>query len=277
MEMDEIRIENLKVYAYHGVFPEENEKGQDFYVNAILYTDTREAGLSDDLTLSTHYGDVCYFITEQIQNTIYQLIETVAEKTAEAVLLAFPLVRTIDLEIRKPQAPIGLPFASVSVKIRRGWKKAFIALGSNLGDREQTIRDAVDKIKKKTTVRKVCVSELFTTTPYGENAKYDFINGVLELETLMSPLQLLHYLQQLEQEAGRERGVHWGPRTLDLDILLYEDVILDTPELTIPHPDIQNRDFVLAPLVQLAPHLYHPLLHVAMEQLLTDLQEKHIV
>ena len=87
---DQIRIEELEVYAHHGVYPEENEKGQHFYVNATLYTNTRPAGLADDLSLSTNYGEVCQFITEFMQQHTFQLIETVAERTAYEVLQQFP-------------------------------------------------------------------------------------------------------------------------------------------------------------------------------------------
>ena len=90
---DQIRIEELEVYAHHGVYPEENEKGQHFYVNATLYTNTRPAGLADDLSLSTNYGEVCQFITEFMQQHTFQLIETVAERTAYEVLQHFPLVQ----------------------------------------------------------------------------------------------------------------------------------------------------------------------------------------
>ena len=96
---DQIRIEELEVYAHHGVYPEENEKGQHFYVNATLYTNTRPAGLADDLSLSTNYGEVCQFITEFMQQHTFQLIETVAERTAYEVLQHFPLVQGLDLEI----------------------------------------------------------------------------------------------------------------------------------------------------------------------------------
>ena len=123
---DQIRIEELEVYAHHGVYPEENEKGQHFYVNATLYTNTRPAGLADDLSLSTNYGEVCQFITEFMQQHTFQLIETVAERTAYEVLQHFPLVQGLDLEIRKPEAPIPLPFGSVSVAIHREWHEAIL-------------------------------------------------------------------------------------------------------------------------------------------------------
>lgn len=108
--MDQIIIENLRIYANHGVYREENEKGQNFYINAILETNTRKAGTLDDLDLSTNYGEVCMFLNSFLKEHTYKLIETAAEKAAEAVLFRFPLVRRLTLEVRKPEAPVPLPF-----------------------------------------------------------------------------------------------------------------------------------------------------------------------
>ena len=108
-------------------------------------------------------------------------------------------------------------------------------------------------------------------TVYGGVEQDDFLNGAIELETLLSPIELLHFLQKTELEAGRERKIHWGPRTLDLDILFYEDVISQTKELMIPHPDMQNREFVLKPLTELCPYYMHPLFHKSVKQMLEEL------
>lgn len=271
--MDEIRIENLEVYAYHGVLEEENKNGQTFYINAVLYTDLRKAGLQDDLTLSTHYGEVSHLINTCLKENTFQLIETVAEFTAEQILLKFPLIRKVSLEIRKPQAPIGLPFESVSVKIERGWKKAYLAVGSNIGDKNGYIKEAIEKMKKNPKIRNVKTSGLIITKPYGGVKQDDFLNGAVELQTLYMPYELLHFLQKTEAEAGRERKIHWGPRTLDLDILFYEELISDDQELIVPHPDIQNREFVLKPLSELCPYYRHPILGKTVVQMLNELQE----
>lgn len=266
--LDEIRIEDLEVYAHHGVYPEETEKGQPFFVRAILYTDTRRAGLEDRLELSTNYGEVCQFITKWMQEHTYLLIEAVAENVAKEILHSFPLIKELELEIRKPQAPIGLPFGCVSVRIRRGWHKVYLAVGSNMGDRQKYIQNGIDGLDSIRDIRVKRVSEIIRTAPYGGVEQEDFLNGALEIETLLTPGELLVQLHGIEEEADRQRTVRWGPRTLDLDILFYDDQVYEDEDLIIPHVDLQNRYFVLKPMAELAPNLRHPLLGKTIQELL---------
>lgn len=268
---DQIRIEELEVYAHHGVYPEENERGQHFYVNATLYTNTRPAGLADDLSLSTNYGEVCQFITEFMQQHTFQLIETVAERTAYEVLQQFPLVQGLDLEIRKPEAPIPLPFGSVSVAIHREWHEAYIAVGSNMGDSREHIARALGQLKNSKNIRVEKVSELLETLPYGGVEQNNFVNGMFEIRTLLAPEELLQELHRIEQMEGRERKIHWGPRTLDLDIIFYDDLVYASWDLVIPHIDMENRYFVLKPLSELAPNFRHPITHKTVTQILAEL------
>ena len=270
--MDEIRIKGLDVYAHHGVLPEETLQGQHFYVNATLYTDVRPGGFTDDLALTTNYSEVCHFVTHFLQEHTWKLIESVAEQTARAILLSFPLIAAVDLEIEKPEAPIGLPFSCVSVKVHRSWHRVYVGLGSNLGEKEQQIREAVEKLDNHPDVRVCRTSTLICTKPYGGVEQDDFLNGVVELDTLLTPMELLDLLHQLEQKAHRERKIHWGPRTLDLDILLYDDLCLAEPELTVPHVDMVHRDFVLRPMAELVPGLVHPVLRKTMAQLWQELE-----
>lgn len=278
--MDEIRIDNLKIFAYHGVYQEENEKGQNFFVNAVLYEDIRKASGEDKRELTTSYGDVCYFIHNFISENVFKLIETVAERTAEAVLAHFPLLEGITLEIRKPEAPVDLEFESVSVKITRMWHKVCLAVGSNVGDKRQYIEDAVKAMTQDDKFRNIVKSELVETTAYGDMKQDDFLNGALALETLYTPEELLVKIHALEDAANRQRGQHWGPRTLDLDILFYDDLVLYTDTLQIPHMDMQNRDFVLEPLSELVPYRMHPVLGKTVVQLYEEVQksgEKHVI
>lgn len=272
--MDEIRIDNLEVFAHHGVFPQEKEQGQYFYVNVVLYTDLRKAGLKDDLTLSTNYGDVSLFIEKQLTEQTYDLIEAAAEAAAQAILLHYPLVREVDFELCKPHAPIPMQFESVSVKIHRGWHQVYIAFGSNLGDRKGYIDAAIMALQEDERNRVEKISDILETKPYGGVEQGDFLNGVLKMDTLYTPHELLNKLHELEQDAGRERTVHWGPRTLDLDILFYDKLVYEDKDLILPHVDIQNRDFVLKPMAQLAPWFRHPLINKTMEELLDMLEER---
>ena len=267
-QKDCIIIENLNVFAHHGVYPEETRDGQNFYVNAVLYTDTKKAGYSDELEDSTNYGEVCQEIHCFLTEHTYKLLEAAAEKLAEYLLQTFPLIQELTLEIRKPEAPIPLPFESVSVKIHRGWNRAFIALGSNIGDRQAYIGNALKHLGEDGNIRNIRVSTLIETKAYGGVEQEDFLNGVLECETLYSPERLLLRLQEEEQLAQRKREIHWGPRTLDLDVLFYEDEVWDKAHLTIPHPDMINRDFVLKPMAELAPNFVHPIYRCTMRELL---------
>ena len=143
---------------------------------------------------------------------------------------------------------------------------AYVALGSNLGDKEANLRKALELLEER-GVEVVKTSSFICTEPYGVTDQPQFLNGVCEVRTSLVPLALLHTLLEIEQEMGRVRLRHWGERNIDLDLLLYEDVVLDTPELKLPHPDMQNRDFVLLPLSEIAPKLVHPILQKSIEEL----------
>ncbi|MDO4960394.1 MAG: 2-amino-4-hydroxy-6-hydroxymethyldihydropteridine diphosphokinase [Eubacteriales bacterium] len=269
--MDKIFIKKLEVFANHGVFPEENALGQKFVVSAELFTDTRPAGLSDELTSSIHYGEVSQFITKFMQEHTYKLIETAAEALAEALLLETQGLKAVSITLEKPWAPVRLPVESVGVSIYRKWHKAYIALGSNMGDKKDYLDMAVCELGKIRGCRVGRVSKYLVTKPYGGVEQDDFLNGALELDTLLTPKELLNELHRIEQLAGRERLIHWGPRTLDLDILLYDDVVLDTEDLHIPHIELHKRDFVLEPLSEIAGFMRHPVYNKTIEQLKEEL------
>ena len=272
MKLDQIKIEDLEVFANHGVFPEENVLGQKFVVSAVLYTDTRKAGLTDELSASIHYGEVSAFITEYLKSHTYKLLERAAESLAEALLLQTPGLEKVELEIKKPWAPVGLPLKTVSVKIEREWHTAYIALGSNIGDSEKLLQDAVKELDalEGNSVEKV--SDFITTPPYGVTDQPDFLNGCLKLRTLLYPKELLAEMNRIEQEAGRERIIHWGPRTLDLDLIFYDDLISVEDDLCIPHVEMHKRTFVLEPLEQIAPYKRHPGNGKTVREMLQELQ-----
>ncbi len=269
--MDKIHIKNLEIFANHGVFPEENVLGQKFVISAILYTDTREAGKSDDLLKSIHYGEVSLLIKNFVEKNSFKLIETVAEKLAEYMLINIPRLLKVNLKIDKPWAPVKLPLETVSIEIERQWHECFIALGSNMGDKKQYLNNAIEKLSETLGCEVVEVSSFITTEPYGGVEQDEFLNGCLKMKTLFTPHELLECINEIEQEADRVRDERWGPRTLDLDIIFYDDIVLDDKDLHIPHIEMHKRDFVLRPLAELAPYKRHPLKMKTVTELLSDL------
>lgn len=149
---------------------------------------------------------------------------------------------------------------------------AFVALGSNLGDREGNLRRALELLSQN-GVEIVKISKFIETEPYGVIDQPRFLNGVCQVKTALKPLELLRLLLAVEKEMGRVRLRHWGERNIDLDLLLYEDAIMDTEELRLPHPDMLNRDFVMLPLAEIAPELKHHVLDKTMAELAAEFMQ----
>ena len=134
----------------------------------------------------------------------------------------------------------------------------YIALGTNLGERLDNLRAAIDALGPDIHV--LAKSHVYETPPWGYEDQPAFLNMVVKAETGLEPEPLLKYLKQIEAELGREKSIRWGPRLIDLDILFYDDLVLDTPPLIIPHPRLHERAFVLVPLADVAPEYVHPVL-----------------
>lgn len=146
-------------------------------------------------------------------------------------------------------------------------KTVYLALGSNLGDREANLQQAIAALER-TPIEIVSQSSIYETAPMLLEDQPWFLNQVIEAKTTLFPRQLLHRTQQIEHELGRKRIIANGPRTVDIDILLYGRTVMSSPQLTIPHPRMTERRFVLEPLAELAPKLRHPLLKRTMMELL---------
>jgi 2-amino-4-hydroxy-6-hydroxymethyldihydropteridine diphosphokinase len=154
---------------------------------------------------------------------------------------------------------------------------AYIGIGSNLGDRADNCRRAIDEIRRFTDTLVVQHSSLYDTEPMELSDQGSFINGVVAIRTGLSPLKLLSACQNVEQLLGRKRLIRYGPRTIDLDILLYGQCAMETVELIIPHPKLHLRRFVLVPLVEISPETVHPILHQTVAELLNEIKDNYHV
>jgi len=142
----------------------------------------------------------------------------------------------------------------------------YIGIGSNIGNRQANCAGAVEELKSKgITVKKI--SSMHETEPWGLKEQPKFINMAVEAETSMSPEELLSAIKDIEEDMGRKETVKWGPRIMDLDILFYDDIVIDMEHLHIPHPLLHKRDFVLNPLSEIAPGKLHPVLRKTVDQL----------
>ena len=268
--MDKICIDRLEVFAYHGVLDSEKASGQNFYVSAQLYLDLAPAGDSDDLALTVNYAEVCSAIVDTMQNRRYDLIETCAVKVGEHILHSFPLVRMIKLRIDKPSAPIPHKFDSFSAEVMRKWSVAYLGLGSNIGNGEGNLDRAIQQIQNNNL--RICkVSPYYTTNPVSDIVQNDYTNAAVKIETTLSPLQLMEHLLAVESRLGRVREERWGPRVIDIDLLMYENVISDDSRVIIPHPLMHKRMFVLQPLSDIAPHAVHPRYMKTVEEMMSEL------
>jgi len=152
----------------------------------------------------------------------------------------------------------------------------YIGIGSNLGNREENCQKAIALLIEK-NIKITKRSSLYETEPWGVKEQPGFINMALEIETDLEPGILLKTIKEIENSMGRLEGMRWGPRIIDLDILLYDDLILKTHDLEIPHPGIKDREFVLKPLSEIAPDKIHPVLKKNIKSLLLEfLQSAHI-
>jgi 2-amino-4-hydroxy-6-hydroxymethyldihydropteridine diphosphokinase len=151
---------------------------------------------------------------------------------------------------------------------------AYLSLGSNVGNREQYLKEAIKQLNEAADIEVTRTSSIYETDPVGFTEQGQFLNLVLEVKTSLSPESLLQHCLQVEKDLGREREFRWGPRKIDLDILLYNHENIETEELIVPHPRMHERAFVLVPLTELSQTIKHPKLNTSMIALLNEIPDK---
>jgi 2-amino-4-hydroxy-6-hydroxymethyldihydropteridine diphosphokinase len=148
---------------------------------------------------------------------------------------------------------------------------AYLGLGANLGDPPRQLWEALERLNQADEVEVTRVSAFYRNPPLGPQNQPWYVNAVARVRTRLGPEELLQLLQQIETALGRVRGERWGPRLIDLDLLLYNGEVIFTPDLVVPHPEMQHRGFVLAPLAEIAPRAWHPVLNKSAAELLAEL------
>lgn len=271
--MDKIYIKELEIFAKHGVFKEEKALGQKFILDLEISLSLREAGKTCDLSKSIHYGELCNEIEKEFTSKSYDLIETAAEKIAEYILLNYPLAEKVKVKLKKPWAPIGSHLNYAAVEIERSIHEAYISIGSNIGDKEGNLNEAIKRLKENKEIAVEKVSSFIVTKPWGLKDQEDFLNGALKIKTLLTPYELMDELLNIEKEMKRERIVKWGPRIIDLDIIFYDDLVTSDEHIVLPHPRMEEREFVLKPLSEIAPYKIHPLLNKRVFRLLEEIEK----
>ena len=151
---------------------------------------------------------------------------------------------------------------------------AYIGLGANLGDPRRQLEEALVRLAALEEVEVQKVSAFYLNPPLGPPGQPWYVNAAAQVRTRLEPEELLRALRQVEEDLGRVRGERWGPRIIDLDILLYDGVIMSGPELVLPHPEMHRRAFVLVPLAEIAPEAWHPGLEKTAGELLAELAEE---
>ena len=256
--MDRILIDELRVLTLIGALPHEREAKQPLRIDLSIGVDLRDAGRTDELDDTVHYGLVAERVVEFAEESKHILLERLAADVADTVL-AFDRVEEVDVTVTKLRPPVPTPLQSTAVRMVRTRAEAqvpplrrheaIVALGSNLGDREGFLSYAVGELGNVTAM-----SQVFETEPIGgPDAQDAYLNMVVKVETSLDPFAFIRRCQRIEAGALRQRVVHWGPRTLDVDLLFFDDVRIESAELTVPHPRVFERRFVLTPLSEVAP------------------------
>ncbi len=256
MARDHIYVNGLRLMALVGVLPHEREAEQPVQVDIDLEVDLVEAGLTDNLVDTANYGAISQAVADVVRTSRDVLLERLVARIAERCL-QFDHVEVADVRLTKLRPPIPEDLDSTAVRIVRSRvdmkvparHRAIVAMGSNLGDRVAYLRFGLERLSNV-----VAQSQVFETDPVGgPDNQGPYLNMVAVIDTDLDPYALLRRLLQIEAEAHRVRLERWGPRTLDLDLLFYDDVTINSEELVVPHPRFAERRFVLEPLAEVAP------------------------
>lgn len=274
---EKIKISNLKVFSHVGVFEQEKKEGQFFVLNLEFEINDEFDLKNDNLKNTVNYCAVVEFVENFIEKSNFNLLETLAKELLKNLLLEFKLIKLAEIEIWKENLKEfkqkNHVFSKIAVYKKLKWHSAFLAIGSSLGNKEQFINFAIENLKQCDEIKLIKQSKTMQSKPYGNVAQNEFLNVVVEINSIKTPNELLNFCLEIEKKANRKREKKWADRTLDIDILFYENLIINETNLTIPHADLKNRIFFLKPMNEIAPNFVHPLNLKTIKELLKDLEK----
>lgn len=269
---DCIIIKGIEIFAKHGCFAFEKEREQRFTVSVRLYGDFKDAIDSDDLSNTVDYGEAAELISEFTKNNTFNLIEKLGYEIARMISVRYPFLEKIEVKVSKPDAPMSVKVSDVAFCTALESHTAYLSIGSSEGNKSAYLDFAVSELKKLGKIKKI--SSKYVTEPYGGVAENDFLNAAVEFKCFLNPSELLDRIHEIEAKADRKREIKWADRTLDIDVISYDDLVLDTKKITLPHPDYFNREFVLTPLYEIAPDFVCPKTKKNIKQMIEELNLK---
>jgi dihydroneopterin aldolase/2-amino-4-hydroxy-6-hydroxymethyldihydropteridine diphosphokinase len=264
--MFKIYIKDLKLYGYHGVNPEEKSSGQDFLFNIKIKfaEDALVLGKSfkDSIEETVNYSEIISLVKKINSKKKYDLLEALAGDIAREILSFSPLILKTCVKVEKINPPINEDIGSVGVKcslenkVSSGYTRFYLSIGSNTGDRQENLRNAVEALRQNKNLEVLKVSSIYETEPMYVKQQEPFYNIALEgiAESGYGPFEMLGFLKSIEYSLGRKTGgPRFGPRIIDLDLLCFGQQKIISDILVLPHPKINERNFVLVPLAEIAP------------------------
>ncbi|MEA2015815.1 MAG: 2-amino-4-hydroxy-6-hydroxymethyldihydropteridine diphosphokinase [Actinomycetota bacterium] len=271
--MFKIKIENLNLFGYHGVREIEKKDGQNFRFNIEIIFDRKNLSGSDKLEDTLNYSKVIKVLKDINSSRSFNLLETLSQKIAVEIMKVSTVVEKVSVEVEKTSPPIKENLESVGIEYvidkksmknmegermkggKGGRLDVYMSLGSNIGDREKNLRKAAGMIGAGKNIDIIEVSSIYETEPMYFKEQNSFYNIVLKAKVSdkTSPFGVMGYLKKVESGFGNRNNKRYGPRAIDIDILYYGDMSINSEFLTIPHPRIEERKFVMVPLSEIDP------------------------
>lgn len=251
-----VSVYGITARGHHGVFPGERARGQRFVVDLDMVIGDTASVESDQLDDTVDYAQMAAIVVRLIEGDPVDLIERLASMIADAVL-ADDRVSEVLVRVRKPEAELPIVAGEASVTLKENPLRYWLGLGANLGDTVLALRGALQELGAGDILIER-VSSAYRTAPRDDTDQPDFMNAAAQVRCDLPPPVLLQHVKAIEARLGRTKTRRFGPRTIDIDILLWSGGEWDDPQLRVPHPRLHERRFALVPLAEIAPDLAMP-------------------